>query len=379
MIVLFAGSIGRFPVGGHAWVDLQYLLGLRELGCEVYYLEELGDGSRAYDWEAEELVTDLDYPTSYLKSCLEPTGFGDRWIYRAGDRCVGMDVRELHDVCRAADLLIIRACPLGRWREEYSLPRRAVFVDSDPGFTQIKLTRGHAALTVTVDRCQRLFTVGGRVGRKDCPIPTVGREWIPMPPPVFLPEWPVGANSDPTHFTSVMMWKSYAEIIHEGVRYGNKNLEFPEFIDLPKKTLQPLCLAVSGVLPEKLAQHGWEAVIGWKVVWTPDMYREFVQDSRAELGIAKQGYVVSRGGWVSDRTSCYLASGRPALVQDTGQEDWLPVGEGLLTFRNQEEALAGIDAINANYRRHSVAARKLADEHLSAELILSRLLEISVE
>lgn len=378
MIVAFAGSIGRFPVGGHAWVDMQYLLGLRDLGCDVYYLEECGEGSWVYNWETEELVTDLDYPTSYVKSCLDPIGFGHRWAYRAGDACVGMSVDDLRDICHEADLLIIRACPIDVWREEYCWPRRRIFVDSDPGFTQFKLNGGHSTLQLTIDNCDRLFTAGGRIGSDDCPIPTLGREWVPLPPPVYLPEWPMASNDDPTHFTSVMQWRSYDDIVHDGVRYGNKDVEFPKFIDLPQRTSQPFQMAATGVLPETLADYGWEVVTGWKVVWSPESYREFVQQSRAEFGVAKHGYVATRGGWVSDRSCCYLASGRPVLVQDTGQSDWLPIGDGFLTFRDQRQALSGLDSINADYPKHCKAARKLAEEHFSADRVLSRMLEISV-
>ncbi len=375
MIVVFAGSIGRFPVGGHAWVDLQYLLGLRELGCDVYYVEECGEGSWVYNWEEEELTTDLAYPTSYLQSCLTPAGFEGRWIYRAGDISVGMEVEKLRDICRSADLLIIRGCPIELWRNEYSWPRRRIFIDSDPGFTQFKLERGHSTLRATVDRCARLFTVGGCVGSGDCPIPTLGREWIAILPPVCLSEWPAAPAGDPAYFTSIMQWRSYDEVTYEGTIYGNKNLEFPKFIDLPKRTSQPLRMAVTGVPPNELSEHGWDVVTGWKAVWSPEQYRDFVNESRAEFGVAKHGYVVTRGGWVSDRTGCYLAAGRPALVQDTGQADRLPVGEGLLTFQDIDEAVDGIRSINADYHRHCAAARRLAEEHFSASRVLSSMLE----
>jgi hypothetical protein len=378
MIVVFAGSIGRFPVGGHAWVDLQYLLGFRELGCEVYYLEECGEGSWVYDWEAEKLTTDLAYPTSYLSSCLEPTGLGDRWIYRAGDASVGMDVREFREVCEAADLLLVRGCPLELWRDEYTAPRRKAFVDSDPGFTQFKLARRHSAMSATVDRCDRLFTVGGCVGSRTCSIPTVGREWIPMLPPVCLSAWPEAQHDDATHFTSVMQWRSYDEVTHEGTTYGNKNLEFPKFMDLPQRTKQPLRIAVTGLPPSRLSERGWDVVVGWKAVWSAEDYRQFVLRSRGEFGVAKHGYVSTRGGWVSDRTACYLAAGRPALVQDTGQGDWLPVGEGLLTFQTLEGAVQGIECINSDYSCHRAAARRLAEEHFSATRVLSSVLDASL-
>jgi hypothetical protein len=378
VIIVFAGSIGRFPVGGHAWVDLQYLLGFQELGYDVFYLEECGEGSWVYNWEAEELTTDLEYPTSYVASCLEPIGMGDRWIYRAGGASVGMDVREFDEVCRSADLLLIRGCPIDLWRPEYSAPRRTAFVDSDPGFTQFKLARGESIMSETVERSDRLFTVGGCVGLPGCSIPTVGREWVPMLPPVCLSAWPEAKGEDATHFTSVMQWRSYDEVTFEGMTYGNKNLEFPKFLDLPRRTSQPLRIAVSGLPPSKLAECGWDVVVGWRAVWSADDYQRFVSQSRAEFGVAKHGYVLTRGGWVSDRTACYLASGRPVLVQDTGQGQWLPTGEGLLTFEDLQGAVTGIDTINSDYSRHRAAARRLAEEYFSAGRVLSGVLEAAL-
>lgn len=378
MIVVLAGSIGRFPAGGHAWVDLQYLLGFHELGFEVYYLEDCGEGSWVYDWEAEALTTDLEYPVSYLKSCLEPFGFGDRWIYRAGDASIGMDESEFRDVCRSADVMVIRACPIDLWRDEYSASRRRVFIDADPGFTQFKLARGHSTLRSTVDQCERLFTVGGRIGAPDCPIPTHGREWMAMVPPVCMSAWPEGEECEPTHFTSVMQWRSYEDITYQGITYGNKDREFPKFMALPQRTTQPLRLAVTGLPPEHLSEKGWEVIVGWRAVWSADDYQRFVSHSRAEFGVAKHGYVLSQGGWVSDRTACYLASGRPVLVQDTGQGQWLPTGEGLLTFEDLEGAVTGIDMINSDYSRHRAAARRLAEEYFSASRVLSGVLEAAI-
>src|SRR5947209_4461435 len=137
MMIILSGSIGRLPVGGHAWIDMQYIAGLRAIGHDVYYLEECGPESWVYNWESEQLTTDLDYPSGYVRSCLEPLGLAGRWIYRAGEVSAGMGVGEFIDICSRADLLLFRAVPLALWRLEYSLPRRRAFIDADPGFTQI--------------------------------------------------------------------------------------------------------------------------------------------------------------------------------------------------------------------------------------------------
>jgi hypothetical protein len=378
MVILFSGSIGRFPVGGHAWVDMQYLLGLRALGHDVWYLEECGEGSWVYNWQTEELTTDLNYPTEYLRACLAPIGFGDRWIYRAGEQSVGMDPKEFLDVCSQADLLIVRGAPICLWRMEYDWPRRRIYLDSDPGFTQISLANGHPDLTRTIERCERLFTIGQRIGEPGCLIPTSGRRWWKMVAPISLPEWPYAAGVA-THFSSVLQWRSYKEVVYNGVSYGNKDREFPKFIHLPRLANQPFCMALTGALPDEWLQYGWDVVTGWSATWTTDAYRDFVSGSRAEFGVAKHGYVATRGGWFSDRSVCYLASGRPVLVQDTGLRDWLPTGEGVVTFRDLGEAIAGVEAINSDYERHRRAARRLAEEYFAAERVFPPLLDTAME
>ena len=378
MIVLFSGSVGRLPLGGHAWAEMQYLAGLRALGHEVYYLEDCGGESWVYDWDSEQLTTDLDYPAGYVRACLEPLGLQDRWIYRAGDQARGLTIEQLKEVCSQADLFIVWAVPIALWRPEYDWPRRRAFIDVDPGFTQIGLARGRADLVETVDRCERLFTFAQRLGAADCPIPTAGRAWLTTLPPVVLEQWPYVAGDEPSHFTSIMQWRGFREVEYEGVRYGQKDLEFPKFIGLPRQTEQPLCVALTGAPPETLTEHGWEVVPGWTPSRTPWTYREFIQRSRAELSVAKQGYVAMRGGWFSDRSVCYLASGRPVLVEDTGLADWLPLGEGIVTFRDLPEAVHGIESINGDYGRHRRAARRLAEEYFAAERVFPPLLEAAL-
>lgn len=375
MKIVFAGSIGRFPVGGHAWVDMQYLLGLRALGHDVYYLEDCGEQSWVYNWATETVTTDLDYPTMYLRSCLQPIGFGDRWIYRAGDHTAGMTTDDFLGVCSTASLFMVRGGRLEIWRPEYDRPRIRIYIDSDPGFTQFAIANGDPELQATIDHCDRLFSIGQRIGAPDCPIPENGRRWSRTVAPVFLPGWPVSGQEDATHFTTVMQWRSYRDVVYEGVKYGNKDREFPTFASLPGLTRQPLRLALTGATPDECSRYGWDVVLGWESSYTPNTYQTFVSTSRAEFAVAKHGYVATRGGWFSDRSVCYLASGRPVLVQDTGLSDWLPIGEGVLTFRDVPDAVAGIDAINSDYRRHRRTAREVAERYFSTDRVLPPLLE----
>jgi hypothetical protein len=378
MIIIFSGSIGRFSLGGHAWTQMQYLAGMRALGHDVVYLEECGAESWTYDWETHQSTPELDHPTRYIRDCLAPLGLGERWIYRAGDRSAGMPMDDFLATCAAADLFIVRAVPLALWRPEYAWPRRRIFIDVDPGFVQIDLLNGRADLVETVGRCEQLFTIGQRFGAPDCPVPSTGRRWHRTVSPVSLEHWPVAASGPATHFTTVMQWQGFREVEHDGVVYGQKDREFPRFLELPRLSAQPLLLALTGIAPDDLTRHGWEVLPGWEPSRTPWSYRDFIAGSRAEFSVAKHGYVHMRGGWFSDRSVCYLASGRPTLVQDTGLGDWLPTGEGVVTFHDPASAVAGIEHINADYDRHRRAARQIAEEYFATERVLPSLLETAM-
>jgi len=379
MIIVLSGNIGRFPIGGNAWVNMHYLLGLQDLGHDVFYLEECGEGSWVYNWETEELTTELDYPTGYVQDCLGPIGFGSRWIYRAGDRSVGMPLDAFRSICSQADLLIVLASSMDIWREEYDWPVRRIYIDLDPGFTQFRLIDGDRHLVNTVNRCERLFTIGQRIDAPDCTIPAAGRRWLKTVVPISLPHWGVAEAMPATHFSTIMQWRSYKEAVYNEIRYGNKDKEFPKFIHLPTLTNQPFRIAMTGGQPEELIRHGWDVETGWVMTQTPGSYKEFISGSRAEFSVAKHGYVSTKGGWFSDRSICYLASGRPVLVQDTGLSDWMPVGTGVLTFRDVPEALRGIESINSDYDRHRPAARILAERYFSADRVLMLLLQSALD
>jgi hypothetical protein len=175
-----------------------------------------------------------------------------------------------------------------------------------------------------------------------------------------------------------MRWQGFKEVVHRGVSYGERDKEFPRYFDLPRRTAQKFLIAQMGIKPEELTRHGWEVARGEVISRTPQSYREFIQNSRGEFGVPKNGYVAMRGGWFSDRSVCYLASGRPVAIEDTGLADWLPVGEGLLTFTDPESALRCIDGINADYERHHRAARRLAETHFATDKVLPRLLEAAM-
>lgn len=374
MRIIVSGAIGRSVTGGQAWANLQYLIGLRDLGHDVYYLEDCGGWSVAYDWEAGQPTWDIAYPAAYVERCLASVGFADNWIYRAGAEARGLSFDELSHICARADLLLIRGVPFLEWRPEYDLPRRRAFIDVDPGFTQIRLTKCEPAFADTLGRCEVLLTVGHHVGEAGCDIPTGGRDWKKTVPPVVLDQWPVAQVSDRGAFTTIVRWRGLKDVEYAGIAYGQRDRELRRFINLPRLTAQALQIALTGGGDDECAAQGWDVVPGWKASRTVESYRSYITTSRAELSVAKHGYVATAGGWFSDRSVCYLAAGRPVLVQDTGLTSWLPVGQGLLTFTDVREALAGIEDINADYSLHRRAARRLAEEYFAAPAVLSELL-----
>ena len=162
----------------------------------------------------------------------------------------------------------------------------------------------------------------------------------------------------------------------DGVEYGGKGPEFERFIDLPARSAAPLELALAGKAPvERLRAHGWRVRDGFEVSSDPWVYRDYLADSLGEWSVAKNAYVASRSGWFSCRTACYLASGVPAVVQDTGFSRILPTGEGLFAFSTLDEAAAGIEAVASDPDRHGAAAQEIAREYFDSDVVLTRLLE----
>jgi hypothetical protein len=370
MRVLFAGIIARYPFGGVTWCSLMYLLGLRALGHDVFYIEDTGEC--VYDPVLNTVAVDPSYGTSYIHAALEPFGLGDRWAFVNYDGSYhGQGRDEVKRFAATADLFINLSGGSWFWRDEYARIPRKIFIDSDPAYTQLAIAKADPWYVEFFTHFDRLFTFGANIGTPASSIPTGEFTWHTTWQPITLEDW---ATTTPPglHFTTVMTWRieSFTDVV------GNKDLEFVKFMDLPSRTAQSFELAING--PQQLLRaSGWATVDAMHVSRTPWEYRDFIHRSKAEFGVAKHTYVSSRSGWFSDRTECYLASGRPALVQDTGWTAHLPSGEGLLSFSTPDEALTAIDRINSDYDRHAQAARDVAREHFGAVRVLTRLLEIA--
>jgi hypothetical protein len=366
--ILFAGIIARYPFGGVTWCSLMYLLGLRALGHDVFYIEDTGEC--VYDPVQNTRATDPSYGTSYIHSALEPFGLGDRWSFVNYDgQYYGRTHAEVRRYASDVDLFLNLSGGAWFWRDEYAnIPRKA-FIDSDPAFTQLAIAKAEPWYVDFFNRFDCLFTFGANIGTSASPIPTGALVWHKTWQPVTLDDWRA-AIEPRDRFTTVMTWQieSFTDV------GGNKDQEFIKVIDVPSRTSQRFELAVNG--PQTLLrQHGWETVDAMAASRTPWDYRRFIQESKAEFGVAKHTYVGTRSGWFSDRTECYLAAGRPAIVQDTGWTAHLPSGEGLIGFSNVDEALSGIDRINSDYERHARTSLEVAREHFDARRVLPRLLE----
>jgi hypothetical protein len=259
-------------------------------------------------------------------------------------------------------------------RDELSGPASWVFLDIDPGYPQIWRELGLADMLSGHDR---FVTIGQNIGRGDCRIPGCGIEWLTTPPPVLLSAWP--PTSQGRAFTTVATWRNpYGTVTFDGVTYGSRVHEFREFLALPRLVDAEFELALDIDAAEvddlrRLEANGWRLVDPAAVAGNPVSYRSYIQQSRAEFCVAQNIYVATRSGWLSDRSLCYLASGKPVLAQDTGFSENYPVGDGLLAFTTVEEAAAGVEEIERNYEHHSLAARALAEEFFDAEKVLSGL------
>lgn len=384
MRIVTSGLIAAYPLGGVAWDYAQYAAGFRRLGHEVLYLEDTGHW--LYDPAAQTYSDDATRAAKYLARVMQRFGLGDDWSLRdPNDRYWGRSERQVADWCASADLVLNISGSL--WlREAYQKARCKVYLDSDPGYTQAKIRRvlegrpgpNEAYAIEGMKLHDRFFTFAENIGQPDCILPTDLFAWKTTRQPVLLDEWSAGreASSVERGWTTVMSWKIEERPPEIGGRQlGGKDVEFAKFMDLPRSAGVPLEVAVSGVAPrEALAAAGWRVQDGHAVSRDAEMYQDYIWRSRGEWSVAKQAYVATRSGWFSCRTACYLAAGKPAVVQDTGWSKFYPTGRGLFAFEKSEEAVDSIRRVESDYPEHCRAAREIAAESFDAGKVLKRLL-----
>ncbi len=363
--IVVAGSFAAVAgQAGASWAVMQYFLGLRDLGHEVWLLEQ---------------VPEIDGLTHRrFLHAQRHFGLAGRaaLLPDRGRLTLGLPYARIAEICGSADALINLSGVLRRGDLLERFPTRA-YLDLDPAFNQLwhasGIDRGFADHT-------HLFTVGLGLGGPACAIPTCGYHWMGTLPPVVLDHWPRVAPAPGGPLTTVANWRSYGSIDAQGVFYGQKAHSIRPVAGLPRRSQEKLILALAIDPGEQadlqtLRSGGWTLADPRRAAGTSAAYRNFIARSKAELGFAKAGYVTSRCGWFSDRSACYLASGRPVIAQDTGLAGHLPLGEGLLSFSSADDALGAIEQLNGSYRRHATASRELASSLLDSRRVLSRLLE----
>jgi hypothetical protein len=373
--IIVTGLIAQYPLGGVTWDYFQYVLGLARLGHEVYYFEDTG--LWPYNPNEGGTAKGCEFNVRYLSDLMARYGLSDRWAYCFPweTQWFGLSESERMKVVTTADLLInVSGVLRNAW--EYREVSRLVYIDSDPVFTQVKLARGQDDFRRLVDVHDVHFSFGEDFSEQ---MPQTGHRWLPTRQPIVLAEWQNAAEPRNV-FTTVMNWTSYKPVQYEGRTYGQKDVEFRRFLDLPAAVAPTtLELAVNAGktrgTPRRLLEHkGWRVVDPAQVCPDLDSYRRYVQTSKAEWSVAKNGYVVGQPGWFSCRSACYLAAGRPVVVQDTGFSRVLPTGEGLLAFNTFEDAAEAIRSVEADYPNHSNAAQAIAKEYFDSDTVLTRLI-----
>jgi len=405
--IVVGGLLGLYPVGG--WHYVQYLLGLSRLGHDVYYHED------TWMWPYHPIektyTPDGDYSAKYIRDFLSVYApeLCENWHYlHLHETSYGMPRSEFDEVCRSADIFLNvgGGCTIP---EELSPNCVKVIIDTDPGYNQIVLTElfdwseNAERWRDSVAAHDRFLTYAENIHSPECLIPKLGFKWKTTRPPVVPDLWEDIARVTPsvtTPWTTIMSWNVFkGRLLYQGVEYKSKGSEFEKLMDLPRLTGAPLKVGVGGVSTEfrwferhgwqsaaracsfvarartfkRLARNGWQVVDGPHVTKTPAQYRDFIANSRGEISPAKHVYVAMRSGWFSERSVCYLAAGRPVIVQDTGFRSVLPTGEGLLVFASLEEAADAVRKVEMAYARHAKAAKAIAIECFGSDRVLQRL------
>ncbi len=379
--VIIAGYLVRCPLGGYLWQALHYLKGFERLGCEVSFYEDTAYLSEAFDPAAGETGTRYDYGCTQIAAVLERFGFGQRWVFwdTWNGRYYGLSEARTNRLFEEADLFVNLAGVnrLGSRRR----PPVCIYVDIDPAFTQIRLDSGDAGLRELLAEYDVHFTLGENIGSARSPLPTGGISWRPTRPVVLGDLWenPLLPASAP--FSTIGKWDAgERDVVFRGERYGwRKSREWMRFLDLPQRSGERFELAMDVCsVPadlEKLVASGWGVRDPIPLSRSIDSYRTYVQESKGEFSAAKDMNVRLRSGWFSDRSVCYLAAGRPVVMQNTGFSDVLPTGHGLFAVNGIDDALEAMAKIRSDYPAACAAARNLALEAFAPETVLRPMLE----
>ena len=383
MKVVVTGLIGNYPLGGVAWDYLQFVKGFVALGCQVTYLEDTGQW--AYNPRLATFTEDATDNVRYLRQVLARVpGMESSFAFRDPKGVVhGLCETEIARHCREADLFL-NISGAAWFRDAYRGARVSAYYDSDPLYTQAGVSSFEEeggdedqARTVGWFRAHDVyFTMAEAIDDPSCIIPRCGVDWKITRQPITLDDWPFTFDRSARSFTTVMSWKTKPALPALGGKvYGGKDVEFRRFMNLPRRVGMPLELALSGPAPrDEIAREGWRVVDAAECSSTMERYRDYIARSRGEWSIAKEAYVATHSGWFSCRSACYLAMGKPVVVEDTGFSRVYPQGEGIFGFVTLDEAVAAIETIERDYRRQCEAARATAERFFRAETVLEKLI-----
>jgi hypothetical protein len=373
---IVSGILFWYPLAGVTYQFLHYMIGLRQLGFRVVYIED--SGRWLYDPFRRELTPDARANIARVEPALRAHGFGDAWAFRGaypGGECFGMSHEQVLRLYREADVLV-NVTGAQELRDEHLQIARRLYVETDPFGSQVRLEQGDVQLRALVDAHDTWFTFGENVGQPDCSAP-VDRDWLPTRQPVVHALWQPSAAGDA--YRTLTTWRNTGkDVSFRGEPYfWTKDREFRRCLDLPARRPQArfeLASDADASARAELEARGFACSDA--LSWSSDLasYSAFIRESRAELSVARDQYVRPHTGWFSDRSACYLAAGRPVILQQTGFDKVLPVGRGLFGFRTLDDIAAAIDAIETDYAGHSQAALELSREYFAADKVLSQLL-----
>jgi hypothetical protein len=375
--IILLGMMSRHPVAGMVWLTMQHVIGLQRLGYDVYYVEAHGAKPKYFSTSEDDGIQGA---IDFLARLMQRFDMGQQWAFHGYDgdaNCYGMSESKLAELYRSADLILNLhggTIPI----PEYMPADRMVYLGTDPVAREIAASENDQEIIDLFAAHRVLFTWGENHGNPDCGVPVTERfHFFPTRQPIMLDLWQNG-HAAAENFTTIGSWKQWNIVKLRGeVYHWSKHFEFLKFIDLPSRTPQPFELALGGCPEEDAAmliRKGWRVRHAFDFTLDLEAYTQYITASRGEFTVAKDQNVRLRSGWFSDRSACYLAAGRPVITQETGFSNILPTGEGLFAFSNLEEILQAVDAVNSDYERHSKAAREIAQDYFSYEVVLPRML-----
>jgi len=378
-IIVF-GILFWYPLAGVTYQFLHYMIGLRKLGYDPYYIED--SGRWIYDPRLNDFSPDVTGNLDLVVPVLKQYGFEDRWAFRGNypdGKCYGMTEEQILQLYRDAEAFL-NVTGAQEIRDEHRQVRRRIYVESDPFASQVKVAKGDAGMIEMLADHDTHFSFGENLGQSDCDTPIEKFHWLPTRQPVAVELWNNGGSEGGSNYTTITTWHNKGKNLEwrGDTWYWTKDREFEQFLKLPQlrpKQAFELASSVGDDVQKLLRDHSWGQRGSIEISQDAGLYRRYIQESRGEFTVARDQYVRPNTGWFSDRTCCYLAAGRPVITQETGFSKFIPSGKGLFGFRTMDEILRAVDAIESDYAGNCRIARELAAEYFAAEKVVGSLMK----